>query len=84
MLAMSNRIDFRMKLYKPTRVALSVFVCFAFGMGAYAWLNEIGSISQVLQAVAFGAVALGIRLTLFRPPSINPYEKEEGDGDRAA
>ena len=74
---MEPNIDFKLKLYKPTRTALSWFVVFAFGMGAYAYLNEIGSMSQVVQAVAFGLIALLIRLTVFREPSITPAQPGE-------
>ena len=63
-------INFKLVLYRPTRIALSLFVLFSFGMGAYAWLNEIGSLSQVVQALAFGVVALIFRLTIFRRPFV--------------
>ena len=78
---MKPRTDFRLKMYRPTRTALSWFVLFAFGMGAYAYLNEIGSLSQVLQAVAFGAIGLAIRLTVFRNPNIAPLQSEESESD---
>jgi hypothetical protein len=78
---MEPNIDFKLKLYKPTRTALSWFVVFSFGMGAYAYLNEIGSISQVVQAVAFGLIALLIRLTVFREPSITPAQPGEREID---
>lgn len=68
-------------MYRPTRTALSWFVLFAFGMGAYAYLNGIGSLSQVLQAAAFGVMGLAIRLTVFRNPSIAPLQSEEKGTD---
>jgi len=74
-------MNFKLRLYKPTRTALSWFVLFAFGMGAYAYWNEIGSISQVLQAVAFGLIGLLIRLTVFRKPSITPAQPRERETD---
>ena len=81
---MEPRINFRLMMYKPTRTALSWFTLFAFGMGAYAYLTEIGSISQVFQAVGFGLIALLMRLTLFRQPSIDPLEPGEGKTDGGA
>ena len=55
----------KLRLYKITRTALLWFALFSFGMGGYAYLNEIGSISQVVQASAFGAGALLLRFTVF-------------------
>jgi hypothetical protein len=78
---MEPNINFKLKLYKPTRTALSWFVAFCFGMGAYASFNEIGSVSQVVQAVAFGGMALFVRLTVFRAPSITPAQPGEKETD---
>ncbi len=78
---MNPNPNFKLMLYRPTRTALSLFVLFCFGMGGYAYLNEIGSISQVVQAVAFGVIALIIRLTVFRRPSIVSTQTGEGEND---
>ena len=81
---MEPNIDFKLKLYKPTRTALSWFVVFAFGMGAYAYWNEIGSVSQVVQSVAFGFMALVARLTIFRRPGKLPAQAEEEGSDNTS
>ena len=78
---MKSRTNFKLVLYKPTRIALSLFALFSFGMGGYAYLNEIGSISQVVQAVAFGVIALIIRLTVFRKPGVTLAQPEEEGTD---
>ncbi|MDP7419267.1 MAG: hypothetical protein QF483_05250 [Gammaproteobacteria bacterium] len=81
---MDPNINFKLKLYKPTRTALSWFALFAFGMGAYAYWKEIGDISQVIQAVSFGLMGLLLRLTVFRQPNVTPTQPEEEertDGD---
>jgi hypothetical protein len=81
---MKPRTNFKLALYKPTRITLSLFALFSFGMGAYAYLNEIGSISQVVQAVAFGVIALIIRLTVFRKPVVTlSHSDEKGTDDSA-
>lgn len=80
-LTMKSNPNFKLMLYKPTRRALSLFTLFAFGMGIYAYMNEIGSLSQVVQAVAFGVIALIIRLTVFRQPSIAVTQTGEDEDD---
>jgi hypothetical protein len=78
---MGANINFRLKMYKPTRTALSWFVLFAFAMGAYAYWKDIGSASQVIQALGFGFMALLVRLTLFRQPTIDPIQPAESGTD---
>jgi hypothetical protein len=78
---MASNIDFRVKLYKPIRTTLSWFVVFAFGMSVYAYVYEIGSLSQVIQAVALGVVALVFRLKAFKEPNITPAKPRERETD---
>jgi hypothetical protein len=81
---MKPRTNYKLVFYKPTRIALSLFVLFCFGMGAYAYLNEIGSISQVVQSIAFGVIALIIRFTVFRKPGVTLAQPEEEGPDESS
>jgi len=51
-------------------------------MAAYAYWNEIGSISQVAQAAGFGLIAIFIRFTVFRKPELIARQVQAEDADK--
>ncbi len=77
-------MSYRTKFYQSMRTALSWFALFAFAMGVLARWYEIGSINQVLQAVAFGCIGPARRLTVFRKPVVAPPPSGDGDSDGVA